>query len=102
MQRLSGWLDAHVQRGFGHINADKLLHYRFIHCTHPCKNAGLFAQATVRVVSEKPARRSLLLHGLGVPKAGRAAVPDQTALDNNKVNTDLGRVAAAHYCAAAP
>jgi hypothetical protein len=80
MQRLTYWLDAHVQCGFGHINADKLLHYRFVHGTHPCKNTGLFAQATVRVINEKPARRSLLSHGLDVPRANRAVEPGQTKL----------------------
>jgi hypothetical protein len=50
MHRLLVRVDMHIQRGFGHINANKLLCDNFIHFPHPfLAKCGLQTQATVRV-----------------------------------------------------
>jgi hypothetical protein len=54
MQRLSIGINIHIQRGFGDIDADKLLGNDFTHFSHPIlAKYGLGAQATVRVQGEK-------------------------------------------------
>ena len=43
-----------IQRALGNVNANESFFLNRVHMhTHPCKNAGLLAQATVRVMNEK-------------------------------------------------
>ena len=74
MDRFTARLNAQIQRVLRNIDSNKPFHQVLVH-THPCKNAGLLAQATVRVVGEKRCDAPSFSGGLGVPREDRAVAP---------------------------